>query len=58
MILLAENKNDKEIVEIRERLARLEAKNEDLSRRIESLAEYSKKLYEYLSQIRNKATLF
>jgi len=40
----------KEIMELRERVVRLEVKVEELTKRIDSIANYSKQLYEYLQK--------
>jgi len=38
----------KEVMALRERIVRLEVKVEELAKRVDSIANYSKQLYEYL----------
>ncbi|MEM2118724.1 MAG: hypothetical protein QW840_01200 [Candidatus Bathyarchaeia archaeon] len=41
---------DMEIVELRERIMKLEIKLEELTKRVDSIANYMKELYKYLQQ--------
>ena len=41
---------DTEIVDIRERIVKLEMKVEELTKRVYSLSNYTKELYKYLQQ--------
>lgn len=47
---MSEEDVKKEIVELRERTARLEVKVEEMSKRIDNLANYARELYNYLQK--------
>lgn len=47
----------KEVMELRERTVRLEVKVEELTKRIDSIANYSKQLYEYLQKQTGRSLL-
>ncbi|MCK4440109.1 hypothetical protein KAU85_03905 [Candidatus Bathyarchaeota archaeon] len=47
----------KEVMELRERVVRLEVKVEELTKRIDSIANYSKQLYEYLQKQTGRSLL-
>jgi uncharacterized protein YlxW (UPF0749 family) len=47
-----EGNREGEVSDIRERLVRLEARVENLNKRVDSLSEYAKELYGYLQKIR------
>lgn len=47
---MAEEDFKKEVTELRERIVRLEVKVEDLTKRIDSIANYAKELYNYLQK--------
>ena len=52
MFKLARESDTREVSELRERIVRLEVKVEDLTKRIDSLSNYTKELYEYLQKVR------
>jgi|GEM_PF-1050445 len=54
VMLMSEDNVRKEIAELRERVAKIEVKIEELNRRFESLSNYSKELYVYLQKQANK----
>lgn len=49
-----EGNREGEVSDIRERLVRLEARVENLNKRVDSLSEYAKELYGYLQKIRKQ----
>ena len=49
---LARESDTREVSELRERIVRLEVKVEDHTKRIDSLSNYTKELYEYLQKVR------
>jgi predicted nucleic acid-binding Zn-ribbon protein len=51
---MSEDNFRKEIAELRERVAKIEVKIEELNRRFESLSNYSKELYVYLQKQANR----
>lgn len=52
-LLVCKMSND-EIVEIRERLLKVEMKLEELNKRVDNMANYLKELYKYLQQTGSK----
>ncbi len=50
MVKLAKESESREIIELRERIVRLEVKVEDLTKRFDSLSNYAKELYSYLQK--------
>jgi len=47
---MSEKTYEKEIAELKERVIRLEIQLAELSKRVESLSNYSRQLFEYLSR--------
>jgi predicted nucleic acid-binding Zn-ribbon protein len=47
---MSEKSYDKEISELKERVIRLEIQLAELNKRVESLSNYSRQLFEYLSR--------
>ena len=47
---------DKDVVELRERLTRLEVKFEELTKRVDNIASYIKELYKYLQEGSSKSS--
>lgn len=52
VVSMSEDNNRKELMELRERVAKLEVKLEELTKRLESVVNYTKELYNYLSKQR------
>ena len=47
---MSEKSYDKEIADLKERIIRLEIQLAELSKRVDSLSNYSRQLFEYLSK--------
>jgi len=47
---MSEGEAKKEVTDLRERVVRLEVKLEELSKRIDSVANYTRELYNYLQK--------
>ena len=52
---MSEEEIKKEVMNLRERVVRLEVKVEELTKRIENIANYTKQLYEYLQKQTGKS---
>lgn len=52
---MSEEEIKKEVTNLRERVVRLEVKVEELTKRIDSIANYTKQLYEYLQKQTGKS---
>jgi len=48
----SEDENRKEMMELRERVIKLEVKMEELTKRVDSVQNYTRELYNYLQQRR------
>jgi cell division protein FtsB len=46
----AEDDNRKELAELRERIVKLEVKMEELTKRVDSIQNYTRELYNYLQK--------
>ena len=53
---MSEEGTIREVTDLRERVVRLEVKLEELTKRIDSLANYTKELYGYLQKQSSKPT--
>lgn len=42
---------EKELADLRERVARLEAKADEMSKRLDALSNYAKELYQYIQKL-------
>lgn len=47
---MSENGSSKDITELRERIVRLEVQVTELSKRVESLSNYNRQLFDYLNK--------
>lgn len=52
---MSEEEIKKEVTDLRERVVRLEVKLEELTRRLDGIANYTKQLYEYLQKQTGKS---
>ncbi len=55
--LMSEENIKKEVMELRERIVRVEVKTEELAKRVDSIANYIKQLYEYLQKHAGKSLI-
>jgi len=52
---MSEEEIKKEVTDLRERVVRLEVKLEELTKRVDGVANYTKQLYEYLQKQTGKS---